>query len=148
MFFIIVLFNSGPGHRYPSNRPGKAAPDPPDIVEESQEIVDFQSRGGGPVGHPQGVQGKTLISGPDFGRTATGKAPVSALRPTEGRPEGRFRGFPGSGYGPGRRFTARRHGIYPGRCCTRVHWEISVDRYTATETRSVAGFWKLLKNKK
>ena len=34
-------------------------------------------------------------SGPDFGLTATGKAPESGLRPVEGRPEGRFR--PGSG---------------------------------------------------
>ncbi len=35
-------------------------------------------------------------SGPDIGRTATGKAPKSALPPAEGRPEGRFRCFPGS----------------------------------------------------
>ena len=35
-------------------------------------------------------------SGPDFGRTATGKEPKSALRPAEGRPEDRFRCFPGS----------------------------------------------------
>jgi hypothetical protein len=34
--------------------------------------------------------------GPDFGRTATWKAPKSALRPAFGRPEGRFRCFPGS----------------------------------------------------
>ncbi len=37
-----------------------------------------------------------LPSGPDFGRTATGKAPELALRPAFGRPEGRFRRFPGS----------------------------------------------------
>ncbi len=45
------IFDSGPGPRNPPNRPGKAAPDPPDIVERPQEIV----------GRPQGVQGKTLI---------------------------------------------------------------------------------------
>ncbi len=33
-------------------------------------------------------------SGPDFGRTATGKAPKSELRPAEGRPEDPFRCFP------------------------------------------------------
>ncbi len=38
------------------------APDTPDIVEQKQEIVGFQSRGAGPVGHPSGVQGKTLNS--------------------------------------------------------------------------------------
>ncbi len=36
-------------------------------------------------------------SGPDFGRTATGNTPKSALRPAFGRPVGRFRCFPGSG---------------------------------------------------
>ncbi len=36
-------------------------------------------------------------SGPDFGQTATRKAPTSALRPAQGRAEGRFRCFPGSG---------------------------------------------------
>jgi hypothetical protein len=35
-------------------------------------------------------------SGPDFGWTATGKALKSALRPSEGRPEGQFWRFPGS----------------------------------------------------
>ncbi len=35
-------------------------------------------------------------SGPDFGRTATGKSPTSALRPADGLPEGRFQFFPGS----------------------------------------------------
>ncbi len=50
-----------PDPRNPQNRTGKAATDPADIVEQPQEIVDFQSRGGGPVGHPQGVQSKTLI---------------------------------------------------------------------------------------
>jgi hypothetical protein len=35
-------------------------------------------------------------SGPDFGRTATGKAPKSALWLAFGRPEGRYRCFPGS----------------------------------------------------
>ncbi len=33
---------------------------------------------------------------PDFGRTAIGKTPKWALRLAEGRPEGRFRCFPGS----------------------------------------------------
>ncbi len=55
------MFYSGPDPRNPPNRPGKAAPDPSDIVEQPNEIVDFRSRGVGPVGHPQGVQGKTLI---------------------------------------------------------------------------------------
>ncbi len=35
-------------------------------------------------------------SGPDFGRTATGNTPKSALRPAFGRPEGRFPCFPNS----------------------------------------------------
>ena len=35
-----------------------------------------------------------LPSGQDFGRTATGKAPKSALRPAFGRPEGRLWCFP------------------------------------------------------
>ncbi len=35
-------------------------------------------------------------SGPDFGRTATGKTPTSALRPDFDRSEARFRCFPGS----------------------------------------------------
>ncbi len=34
-------------------------------------------------------------TGPDFGWTATGKTLESALRPAEGRPEDRFRCFPG-----------------------------------------------------
>ncbi len=33
-------------------------------------------------------------SGPDFGRIAIGKTFKSPLRPVEGRPEGRFWGFP------------------------------------------------------
>jgi hypothetical protein len=61
MLLKIYIFNSGPDPRNPQNRPGTAAPDPPDIVEQSSEIFDFRSRGGGPVGHPQGVQSKTLI---------------------------------------------------------------------------------------
>ncbi len=35
-------------------------------------------------------------SGPDFGRTATGNTPKSALRPAFDRPEDRFRCFPDS----------------------------------------------------
>ncbi len=53
------VFSSGPDPRNRPTRPEKAAPDPSDIVEQPQEIVDFRSSGGGPVGHPQGVQGKT-----------------------------------------------------------------------------------------
>ncbi len=57
-----ILFKFRPDHRNPQNWPGKAAPDPPAIVEQPSEIVGFRSVGvGGPVGHPQGVQGKTLI---------------------------------------------------------------------------------------
>ncbi len=37
------------------------APGPPDIVGLSKEIIGFPNRGGGPVGHPQGVQVDTLI---------------------------------------------------------------------------------------
>ncbi len=55
------MCNPGPDPQNPPNRPGMAAVDPPDIVERPQEIVDVRSRGGGPVGHPQGVQGKVLI---------------------------------------------------------------------------------------
>ncbi len=48
----IYIFYSGPDLRNPQNRPGKAAPDPPNIVEQPWDIIDFQSRGGGPAGHP------------------------------------------------------------------------------------------------
>ena len=37
------------------------APGPPDIVGLSLEIIGFRNWGGGPVGHPQGAQVKTLI---------------------------------------------------------------------------------------
>jgi hypothetical protein len=59
-------------------------------------------------------------SGPDFGRTATGKAPKSVLRPAEGRPEGRFRCLPGSSSAkirPGRRIygpEAVLRNMWPG----------------------------------
>ncbi len=36
------------------------------------------------------------LSGPDFGRTAPGKAPTSVLRPAFRRPKGQFRCFPSS----------------------------------------------------
>jgi hypothetical protein len=42
------------------------------------------------------IPGRNRPSGLDFGRTATGKAPKSTLRPAEGRPEGRFRCLPKS----------------------------------------------------
>jgi hypothetical protein len=45
----------------PQNRPEVGAPGPPDILGLSKEIVGFRNRGGGPAGHPQGVQVKTLI---------------------------------------------------------------------------------------
>ncbi len=45
----------------PPNRPEMGAPGRPDIVGLSSEIVGFRNLGGGPVGHPQGVQLKTLI---------------------------------------------------------------------------------------
>ncbi len=35
MLLKIYIFNSGPDPRNPPNRPGTAAPDPPDIVEQS-----------------------------------------------------------------------------------------------------------------
>ncbi len=60
-YIYIYMFNSGRDPLNPQVRPGKLAPDLPNIVEQLQELVDFQSRGGGPVGHPQGVQGNTLI---------------------------------------------------------------------------------------
>jgi hypothetical protein len=60
IYIYIYMFNSGPDPQNPQNRPGKAAPDPPDIVGLSREIVEFRSWSGGPVGHPQGVQSKTL----------------------------------------------------------------------------------------
>jgi hypothetical protein len=46
----------------------------------------FRNRGSGPYNRP---------SGPDFGRTATGKEPKSALRAAEGRLGGRFLILPG-----------------------------------------------------
>ncbi len=48
----IYIFNSGPDPPNPQIGREKAAPDPPDIVGQPKEIVDFRSRGGGPVGHP------------------------------------------------------------------------------------------------
>ncbi len=42
------------------------------------------------------LPGRNRPSGPDFGRTATGKAPRAAPRPAVGRPEGRSRFLPGS----------------------------------------------------
>ncbi len=45
----------------PQNQPEMGAPGPPDIVGLSQEIIGYRHRGGAPVGHPQGVQVKTLI---------------------------------------------------------------------------------------
>ncbi len=47
--------------REAQNRPEMGAPGPPDIGGLSEEIIGFRNRGGGPVGHPQGVQGKTQI---------------------------------------------------------------------------------------
>ena len=57
----IYFFDSGPDPRDPPNRPGRASPGSQDIVEKPLGIIDFQSRGGGLAGHPEGVQGKTLI---------------------------------------------------------------------------------------
>ena len=37
------------------------APGPPDILGRSSGIIGFRNLGGGPVGHPQGAQVKTLI---------------------------------------------------------------------------------------
>ncbi len=46
-----------------------------------------------PIWRPSTIvlPGRNRPSGPDLGRTATGKVTRSALRPAEGRPEGRFR---------------------------------------------------------
>ncbi len=52
---IYVEFRPGPPESLKSE---KAVPDAPDIVQQPMEIVGFRSRGGGPVGHPQGVRGK------------------------------------------------------------------------------------------
>ena len=38
----IYIFKFWPDPRNPPNRPGKAAPDPPDIVEQPQEIGFFE----------------------------------------------------------------------------------------------------------
>ncbi len=50
-----------PAPREPPKSAGNEVPGPPDIVEQAQEILGFRNRGGGPVDHPQGVQGRTLI---------------------------------------------------------------------------------------
>ena len=57
IYFLIPARTPG----NPQIRPGTAAPDPPNNVEPSQELVGFRSWGGGPVGNPQGVQVKTCI---------------------------------------------------------------------------------------
>ncbi len=57
----IMCFQAGPDSGNLQNRPEMGAPGPPDIVGLSWEIVGFRDRGGGPVGHPQGIQVKTLI---------------------------------------------------------------------------------------
>ena len=50
------VFRPNPGPGNPQNRPEMWAPGPPDIVGLSWEIIGFRNRGGGPAGHPQGVQ--------------------------------------------------------------------------------------------
>ncbi len=37
------IFDSGPDTRNPPDRPGTAAPDPPDIFEQPREMVDFEA---------------------------------------------------------------------------------------------------------
>ncbi len=72
-------------------------------------VWSLPGRGGGRVPGPENLRQAILFyvtqgcfravhrpSGPDFGRTATGKTPKLALRPAFGRPEGRCRCFPGS----------------------------------------------------
>ncbi len=54
----IYVFSSGPDPRNPPNRPGKAAPGPQNIVEHPMKSLIFEAGVGGPVGHPQGIQGK------------------------------------------------------------------------------------------
>ncbi len=54
-----VIFRSARSPGTHPDRPGMAPPDPPDISKRSSEIVDFRSRGGGPAGHPLGVQVET-----------------------------------------------------------------------------------------
>ena len=50
----------------------------------------------GPGRSPKRAKASFFGFGTDSGRTATGKAPNSALRPAFGRPEGPFRYVPGS----------------------------------------------------
>ncbi len=50
---------SRPGPREPPKPAGSGGPT--FIFGLSWEIIGFRNRGGGPVGHPQGVQVKTLI---------------------------------------------------------------------------------------
>ncbi len=56
-----VFFRAGPGPGNPQIRPEMGAPGPPDILGLSSEIIGSRNLGGGPVGHPQGAQDKTLI---------------------------------------------------------------------------------------
>ncbi len=57
-----MYFLGRPGPQEPPIiRPEMGAPGSPDIVGLSSEIIGFRNRDGGPVGHPQGVQVKTLI---------------------------------------------------------------------------------------
>ena len=79
----------GSGKRTPVSRP----PFRECLWEESPTGPRGRSSGFGPeIGPPGGNRTSRL----DFGRTATGKEPTSALRPAESRPEMRFRFFPGS----------------------------------------------------
>ncbi len=54
------ILNFGPDRPEAPNRPETAAPYLPDIVERSSGIAGFRGRGGGPAGHPHGVQGEML----------------------------------------------------------------------------------------
>ncbi len=51
-----LCFLGRPGPRGAQTRPEMKAPGPQDIVGVSEEVIGFRNRGGGPVGHPQGVQ--------------------------------------------------------------------------------------------
>ena len=55
-----VLFKPARTPGTPEIRPEMEATGPLDIVGLSSEIIGFRNRGGGPVGHPQCVQIKTL----------------------------------------------------------------------------------------
>ncbi len=55
-----MYFSGRSGPREPPKSAGNGGPGPPDILGLSSEILVFEIGMGGSVGHPQGVQVKTL----------------------------------------------------------------------------------------